>query len=344
MLFNSMTYLVFFPIVVIITFIIPNKIRYIWLLIASYYFYMSWNAKYGLLLLASTLITYIGGIAVDRVKSGQHDKTIRAFILVLALLLNFGMLFYFKYFNFAANTFNRIAARLGLHAIAPTYDIVLPVGISFFIFQAVGYLIDVYRGDIEAEKNPFRYALFVSFFPQLVAGPIERSKNLLKQLRRETRFDVKNAKSGLITMAYGVFLKLVVADNIATLIDPIFSSINDYNGMQLLYGAILFAFQIYCDFNGYTLIAIGSAEVLGYGLNKNFDMPYFASSVKDFWRRWHISLTSWFRDYLYFPLGGSKKGKLRKEINTMIVFLVSGLWHGSSWNYVVWGGGTVFLV
>ena len=218
------------------------------------------------------------------------------------------------------------------------FDIVLPVGISFFIFQAIGYTIDVYRDDIEAEKNLFRYALFVSFFPQLVAGPIERSKNLLTQLRGDTKFDVDNAKSGLLIMAYGLFMKIAVADNISAVIDPIFSDPDAYSGMSLLFANILFAFQIYCDFNGYTQIAIGSASVLGLKLNQNFSSPYMGNSVKDFWRRWHISLTSWFRDYLYIPLGGSRKGKIRKQFNTMIVFICSGLWHGAAWHYVVWGG------
>ena len=214
----------------------------------------------------------------------------------------------------------------------------MPVGISFFIFQAIGYTIDVYRDDIEAEKNLFRYALFVSFFPQLVAGPIERSKNLLTQLRGDTKFDVDNAKSGLLIMAYGLFMKIAVADNISAVIDPIFSDPDAYSGMSLLFANILFAFQIYCDFNGYTQIAIGSASVLGLKLNQNFSSPYMGNSVKDFWRRWHISLTSWFRDYLYIPLGGSRKGKIRKQFNTMIVFICSGLWHGAAWHYVVWGG------
>lgn len=351
MLFNSIEFLFFMPIVVLVTFLVPSRFRYIWLLIASYFFYMSWNARYGILLAASTLVTYVCAFAIDVVggycnkqhngiEGGQikRQSQVRKLFLIVGLILNFGMLFYFKYINFVSMTINRIVSRIGLNFSFPSYEIILPVGISFFIFQAVGYMIDVYRGVIVAEKNPFRYALFVSFFPQLVAGPIERSGNLLRQLRMTTKFDAKNAKSGLLTIAYGLFLKIVLADNIATLIDPIFDSIYDYSGMQLLFASILFAFQIYCDFNGYTLIAIGSAEILGYGLNKNFDSPYLAVSVKDFWRRWHISLTSWFRDYLYIPLGGSRKGRYRKQLNTMIVFLFSGLWHGAAWKFVVWGG------
>lgn len=229
-------------------------------------------------------------------------------------------------------------SRIGVNIHFPNFDIVLPVGISFFIFQAIGYTIDVYRDEIQAEKNPFRYALFVSFFPQLVAGPIERSKNLLAQLRKDSKFDIDNAKNGLLTMAYGLFMKIAVADNISAVIDPIFNSPGDYSGMIILFATILFAFQIYCDFNGYTQIAIGSARIIGFRLNQNFDSPYMGSSVKDFWHRWHISLTSWFKDYLYIPLGGSRKGKFRKQINTLVVFLCSGIWHGAAWHYVAWGG------
>ena len=269
---------------------------------------------------------------------GGYQKSLKIIVIFLSSIINLGLLFYFKYINFAINNMNKIFHKFGMNIQYPNLDIVLPVGISFFIFQAIGYTIDVYRDEIRAEKNPFRYALFVSFFPQLVAGPIERSKNLLTQLRDNPKFDVDNAKSGLLTMAYGLFMKIVVADNISVIIDPIFNSPDDYSGMMLLFATVMFAFQIYCDFNGYTQMAIGSAKVLGFKLNQNFDSPYMGSSVKDFWRRWHISLTSWFRDYLYIPLGGSRKGKLRKQINTMIVFLCSGLWHGAAWHYVIWGG------
>ena len=304
-----------------------------WLLVASYYFYMSWNAKYGLLLLFSTAVTYIGGLLVER--AGKRKKQL---VVFGGIAINLLLLFYFKYANFILENINLYFQSVGLKMRCPKLDVVLPVGISFFIFQAVGYMIDVYRKDIPAEKNFFRYALFVSFFPQLVAGPIERSGNLLQQLQKGSKFDVENARRGLLTLAYGLFMKIAVADNISNVIDPIFQTPSEYSGMALLFGVILFAFQIYCDFNGYTQMAIGSARVLGFKLNQNFDSPYMAVSVKDFWRRWHISLISWFRDYLYIPLGGSRKGKLRKQINTMIVFLCSGLWHGAAWHYVMWGG------
>lgn len=342
MSFNSIDYLLFFPVVVLMYFCFPQKIRTYWLLFASYYFYMSWNAKYGLLMLFSTSITYVCGISLGYLNKHfikkHHINRIKSVVMSLCIIINLGLLFYFKYFNFAINNLNMIFSKIGVQIQYNNYDIVLPVGISFFIFQAVGYTIDVYRDEIDAEKNFFRYALFVSFFPQLVAGPIERSKNLLNQLKENHKFDVDNAKNGLLTIAYGIFVKIAIADNISAVIDPIFEMPGNYSGMVILFATVLFAFQIYCDFNGYTQIAIGSAQVLGFKLNQNFDTPYLGKSVKDFWRRWHISLTSWFRDYLYIPLGGSKKGKIKKQFNTMVVFLCSGLWHGAAWHYVVWGG------
>lgn len=341
MLFNSIHYLFFFPIVVFLYYTVPKKCKMYWLLGASYYFYMSWNMRYGLLLFSSTLITWLCGLGMEQTKScckKERQSLIKKLIICLSLVANFGALFYFKYVNFFTNTINAIFAKLGISVQYPTFDILLPVGISFFVFQATGYTIDVYRDEIRAEKNFFRYALFVAFFPQLVAGPIERSKHLLKQFYNEDiQFDVSRAKDGLLTMAYGLFMKIVVADNISKTIDPIFKTPDNYSGMICLFAAVLFALQIYCDFDGYTQIAIGSAKVLGLELNQNFATPYLGTSVRDFWQRWHISLTSWFRDYLYIPLGGNRKGTIRKYINTMIVFAGSGLWHGAAWHYVAWG-------
>lgn len=344
MLFNSIQFLIFFPVVTLLYFVIPKKFRYLWLLAASYFFYMCWNAKYGLLILFSTFVTWLSGIVLDRLNrrdGGERQIAGRKkAVAALCLLLNLGLLFYFKYTDFAFRTVEKIFGIANIKLNVPSFDIVLPVGISFFIFQALGYMIDVYRGEgrgIRAEYNFFRYALFVSFFPQLVAGPIERSKNLLLQLREPKAFDSDQAREGLLTMGYGLFLKIVLADRIAAVVDPVYASPDSYAGMELLAATLLFAFQIYCDFQGYTKLAIGSAKVLGIRLNENFDSPYHAVSVKDFWKRWHISLTSWFRDYLYIPLGGSRKGTIRKYINTMIVFLCSGLWHGAAWHYVVWG-------
>ena len=226
---------------------------------------------------------------------------------------------------------------INVEVLEPSFDVVLPVGISFYIFQALGYTIDVYRKEIVPERNFLRYALFVSFFPQLVAGPIERSKNLLRQLSEKHTFDFIRVKDGLFLMLWGLFLKIVIADRISIVVDKIFSNSSIYGGVYIVIGVILFAFQIYCDFSGYSTIAIGAAKVMGINLMENFDSPYMSASVAEFWRRWHISLSSWFKDYLYIPLGGNRKGKIRKYINILIVFGVSGLWHGANYSYVVWG-------
>lgn len=342
MLFNSMGFLTFFPTVCMIYFLISPNARYLWLLAASYFFYMCWNPQYLFLILFSTIITYLSGVAMEKIKRLNPKVRARSnwlkICVALSIFLNLALLFYFKYWGFAIANINRIIAKIGLQISFPMQNVLLPVGISFYIFQALGYTIDVYRGDIYAEKNFFRYALFVSFFPQLVAGPIERSRNLLKQVGKPTYFDINNVREGLLTMAYGLFIKVVVADRLSGIINPVYANWNEQNGMCLLTATVLFAFQIYCDFEGYSQLAIGSAKTLGFSINRNFDTPYLSGNVHDFWKRWHISLTSWFRDYLYIPLGGNRKGKLRKHLNTMIVFLVSGLWHGASWHFVAWGG------
>lgn len=347
MLFNSMNFLIFFPVVLLIYFVFPKKIRYLWLLAASYYFYACWNLKHTLLLFFSTLTTYVCGLFIsyfqDKTKKRLENNCFgksKKLIMFLCILINILILFLFKYFDFAVINLNRVLSIIHCQAVMPAFDVVLPVGISFYTFQALSYIIDVYKNDIPAEKNFFKYALFVSFFPQLVAGPIERSKNLLTQINLPTQFSVVNARTGLLTMAYGLFMKVVVADNIAGVVNPIFNNFVEIRvgGIVLVLATILFAFQIYCDFQGYSQLAIGSAKVLGYHINENFDSPYYADNVQDFWRRWHISLTTWFKDYLYIPLGGNRKGRFRKEMNTLIVFFCSGLWHGASWHYVLWGG------
>ena len=331
MLFNSFNFLIFFPAVVLVYFLIPQKVRYLWLLVTSYYFYMCWNPKYVLLLLFSTLVTFLGGLAIERF---QAKKT----FLSLTVIANLTVLFAYKYFDFAVDNLNWILGKFHIQAIDPGFDILLPVGISFYTFQALGYTIDVYRKEIYAEKNFFKYALFVSFFPQLVAGPIERSKNLLKQVSEKHTFDYERMRKGLLIMLWGYFLKLVVADRAAIFVNAVYGDYASYGGVYIVVATLLFAVQIYCDFAGYSTIARGAALVMGFRLMENFEAPYFAKSVAEFWRRWHISLSGWFRDYLYIPLGGNRKGKWRKQLNTMIVFLVSGLWHGASWNYVIWGG------
>ena len=342
MLFNSIDFLIFFPIVVLVYFIIPLKIKHLWLLAASYYFYMCWNAKYILLLLASTAITYISGRLIEKIKHFEWEETkklkMKKCVVAASLLINLGILFYFKYINFALGIITRLFAKIHIELNISVFDMILPVGISFYIFQALGYTMDVYRDEIYAERNFFRYALFVSFFPQLVAGPIERSKNLLKQLAVPKKFCFENAREGLLLMLWGFFLKIVLADRIAVFVDTVYGDYNTYPGTYAIVATMLFAVQIYCDFAGYSTIAIGAAKVLGIQLMENFDMPYLSTSVAVFWRRWHISLTSWFRDYLYIPLGGSRKGMFRKYINKWIVFLASGLWHGAQFSFVVWGG------
>lgn len=339
MLFNSYDFLIFFPIVALVYFVIPKKIRYIWLLIASYYFYMGWNAKYALLLLTSTLITYVSGLLLAFIKpEGKHAGGLKKGIVGISFASNLAILFFFKYFDFAIENVNAVLAAFGVELLNPKFDVLLPVGISFYTFQALSYTMDVYRGEIEAEKNPLKYALFVSFFPQLVAGPIERSGNLLEQIRQEQKFSYERMVDGLMLMLWGYFMKMVIADRIAIFVDAAYGTEVLYDGRYLLLASVLFAVQIYCDFAGYSTIAVGAAKVMGFDLMENFDCPYYAQSVTEFWRRWHISLSTWFRDYLYIPLGGNRKGKVRKYINTMIVFLVSGLWHGANWTYVIWGG------
>ena len=258
--------------------------------------------------------------------------------MAVSFALNLAILFYFKYTNFALSIAGFVLAKVGFSVTIPRFDILLPVGISFYTFQALSYTMDVYRDDIYAEKNFLRYALFVSFFPQLVAGPIERSGNLLKQLSKAKKFDFEMAREGLLLMLWGYFLKIVLADRIAIFVDTVYNDYTTYAGYYLVVATILFAVQIYCDFAGYSVIAMGAAKILGINLMENFDAPYLSTSVAGFWRKWHISLTSWFKDYLYIPLGGSRKGKLRKYLNKMIVFLVSGLWHGASMSFVIWGG------
>ena len=345
MLFNSLHFMIFFPIVVLLYFAIPRKMRCIWLLIASYYFYMSWNAKYAILIAFSTLITYGSGLLIDKTGNFElnKEKQIRykKYVVAASLLINLGILFFFKYFTFALENINALLSNMHVQLIQNPFDFILPVGISFYTFQALGYTIDVYRGDIKAERSFVKYALFVSFFPQLVAGPIERSGNLLSQIdnvEKQSKWNYARVTEGLITMIWGFFMKMVIADRAAVLVNTVFDSYYMFDSFELITASVFFTIQIYCDFASYSTIAIGAAQVLGFGLMENFDTPYLSNSIKDFWRRWHISLSTWFRDYLYIPLGGSRCSKWKKYRNLMITFLVSGMWHGANWTYVVWGG------
>ena len=338
MLFNSLKFLIFFPVVTLFYFVLPKKVRMYWLLAVSYVFYMGWNPKYVVLLFGSTAITYVSGLLLQRIEDGSRSVFLKKWVVAGSFLLNLGILFYFKYVNFFLDTWAQVLGLLGIGVSQRHFDILLPVGISFFTFQALGYTMDVYRGTIPAEKNFFRYALFVSFFPQLVAGPIERSGNLLSQLETPRPFDAEGAREGFLKMLWGFFLKIVLADRIAIFVDTVYGAPETYPGWFLIVATVLFAVQIYCDFGGYSTIAIGVSQILGIHLMENFEAPYLSTSVAQFWRRWHISLTSWFKDYLYIPLGGSRKGKARKQLNKMIVFLVSGLWHGADLSFVIWGG------
>ncbi len=337
MLFNSQEFLLFFPLVTILYYLIPHKrsLRTYMLLVASYVFYGCWNPKYILLLFAVTLTTYLSALLLQKVSGSGAKKA----VLASCITFNLAVLFVFKYLDFACQNLGLLSGFLLHRPVSlPLFNLVLPVGISFFTFQALGYIIDVYRGDIPAEKNFPRYALFVSFFPQLVAGPIERSKNLLPQFTEKHSFSWDNIKDNFVLILWGFFLKLVVADRIAIFVDAVYADPENYGGAFLIIASILFAFQIYCDFYGYSTIAIGAAGMMGFRLMKNFDGPYLATTVAEFWKKWHISLTSWFRDYVYIPLGGNRKGRIRTHINRLIVFLLSGLWHGAMWTYVIWGG------
>ncbi len=338
MLFNSFSFLIFLPIVLIVFYILPPRIRYIWLLVTSYYFYMCWNPKYVLLLFSSTLITYLCGLFIPKIKKKSGKKA----LIAAGITVNLLILGVFKYLDFFYNILGDITSKIGIQVPEKTLSLLLPVGISFYTFQAIGYIVDVYRGEIEPQKNFAKYALFVSFFPQLVAGPIERSKNLLAQIegiKDKKYFDPRNIEEGFVVALFGFILKMIIADRAAVYVDALYDPemFGMYTGFQSLIGIMLFSVQIYCDFAGYTYIAIGSAKMLGIDLRENFHMPYMAVSIKDFWDRWHISLSTWFRDYLYFPLGGSRKGKIRKYINIFIVFLLSGLWHGAGYHFIVWG-------
>ena len=339
MLFNSIDFLIFFPVTVAVFFFVPRKLRSVWLLAASYYFYMSWNPKYALLIAFVTLISWCSGLALGSSAVGKNLRR-RKMIIAADLVCCLGILFVFKYAGFFTESVCRILSRFGIYIAARRPDLLLPVGISFYTFQTLSYTIDVYRGTTSPERNPVKYALFVSFFPQLVAGPIERSGNLLKQIRKIESlrvWDPERIKKGFLLMMWGLFQKMVIADRASIAADHVLRNYRSYGFVELSAAMILFAFQIYCDFGGYTNIARGAAQVMGFSLMQNFRQPYFARSIKDFWRRWHISLTGWFTDYLYIPLGGNRKGTMRKWLNILIVFAVSGLWHGADWSFVVWG-------
>lgn len=340
MSFVSIQFLLFFPIVTIVYFSLPQKPRWLWLLCASYFFYMSWNPRYGILLAVSTVITYLSGILIGKagdLPDAEKAAKMKKLWVSVSFALNLGILIVFKYLNFFDEVYTNLISALGMPIGRTKFDLLLPVGISFYTFQALSYTVDVYRGDLKPERHFGKYALFVSFFPQLVAGPIEKSKDLLHQFGEEQRFDYDRARQGLLLMLWGYFQKTVVADRLGELVNTVYSSPGKYGGAEIAIASVFFAFQIYCDFGGYSNIAIGAAQIMGFSLTTNFSRPYFSLSIKEFWRRWHITLGSWFRDYLYIPLGGNRCSLARQCLNLFLVFAVCGLWHGASFTFVIWG-------
>jgi D-alanyl-lipoteichoic acid acyltransferase DltB (MBOAT superfamily) len=333
MLFNSFQFTVFFLIVVGLYFAIPHRYRWIMLLAASYYFYMCWKVMYIFLIIGSTLICYLTGLQMSK----QPDQKSKKPYLWMCLAANLGILFFFKYFNFFSQSAMEIFQAWHIHYNAPVFDVLLPVGISFYTFQALSYIIDVYNDRVQAERHLGIFALYVAFWPQLVAGPIERTHHLLPQFREKHAFDYKRVTDGLRLMLWGLFKKVVIADHLATYVNQVYNHVNDYQGMPLIMATAFFAVQIYCDFSGYTDIARGAARIMGYDLMENFNRPYFSKSVREFWQRWHISLSTWFRDYVYIPLGGSRVVRWRWHYNLLLTFLLSGLWHGAAWTFVAWG-------
>ena len=334
MLFNSFAFLIFFPAVVLLYFLLPHKFRWLFLLLASYYFYMNWKPVYAILIFASTIVTWSCGLILEQSSSRARKRL----FLTISLLINFGILFTFKYFNFLNESVFSVLEYFNLRWTVPNLDLLLPVGISFYTFQAVGYTIDVYRGDLKAERNFGIYALFVSFFPQLVAGPIERAKNLLPQFKRRHTLSLERFEIGIKQMIWGYFMKVVIADRLALFVNATYNNVDQHNGTTLLIGTFFFAIQIYCDFAGYSNIAIGAARIMGFDLMTNFRRPYFSTNIGEFWHRWHISLSTWFRDYVYIPLGGNRVSSSRNYFNIFITFVVSGIWHGANWTFVIWGG------
>lgn len=333
MIFNSIQYIIFLPIIFLLYWAMPHKWRNWLLLIASYYFYMCWNALYAILIIFTTISTW----KLATMMNGKSQK-IRKILLSLSVTLNISILFTFKYYDFLMSLLTDIAELLSIHITPVKLGLLLPVGISFYTFQAIGYSIDVYRRDIKSENHLGVFALFISFFPQLVAGPIERASHLLPQFKEQKSFSYENFRNGLMIILFGFFLKLGLADRCAIYVDSIYNNIQQHNGGSYLLASLCFTFQIYGDFYGYSLIAIGSAKLLGYDMCNNFNRPYLSSSISEFWHRWHISLSSWFRDYVYIPLGGSRCSSFRRDVNLMTTMLLSGLWHGASLNFIVWGG------
>ena len=340
MLFNSLDFLLFFPIVTILYFLLPHKYRWIHLLLASCIFYMAFVPVYILILFFTIVIDYIAGIVIE-----NAEKKKRKFFLTVSIVANAGVLAVFKYYNFFIGNVNDLLHSLHVStANIPFLSILLPIGLSFHTFQAMSYTIEVYRGKQKAEKHFGIYALYVMFYPQLVAGPIERPQNMLHQFREKHNFDSQNLLEGLRLMLWGFFKKLVIADRLALYVNSVYNSPGNYHYMNLIIATIFFAIQIYCDFSGYSDIAIGAAKTMGFNLMTNFNKPYFSKNIQEFWKTWHISLSTWFRDYVYISLGGNRVPVKRIYFNVAIVFVVSGFWHGANWTYIVWGALHAFYI
>ncbi|MDP4278820.1 MAG: MBOAT family O-acyltransferase, partial [Bacteroidota bacterium] len=326
-------FLLFFVVVTGGYFLLPQKFRWLWLLLASCYFYMAFVPIYILILAFTIIVDFLAGIVIEQ--SGGHR---RKCFLAVSLIANIGVLAFFKYYNFLNNNLTVLLHDFQLANPVPALTLLLPIGLSFHTFQAMSYTIEVYRGNQKAERHPGIYALYVMFYPQLVAGPIERPQHLLKQFRETHTFDYDRVTSGLKLMAWGLFKKVVIADRLAILVDTVYDHPANYNSLSLIIATVFFSFQIYCDFSGYTDMAIGAARVMGFRLMQNFNAPYRAKNFQEFWQRWHISLSTWLRDYLYIPLGGNRVSNGRHKLNIAFVFLICGLWHGANWTFIVWGG------
>ena len=342
MTFNSLVFIVFFLIFYPIYYFLKDRSKRIWLLLGSYFFYGWWNPYYLILIIISTLTDFFAAKQIDK----SNNEKVRNFFLFLSLFVNLSLLFTFKYADFFLRTINSILPYFSIHHHLHLLNFLLPVGISFYTFQTMGYTIDVYRRRIKAEHNLVNFSVYVSFFPQLVAGPIERAENLLPQIQSKIKIIPQEFEKGMYLVLWGYFLKVVVADNLAPFVDEVFANPGHYRGIQIIVSIFFFSFQIYSDFAGYTAIARGLAKMMGFELMLNFRQPYFATSIRNFWHRWHISLSTWFRDYVYIPLGGNRRSFMRWILAVFLTFLLSGLWHGANWTFVIWGAsfGMLYII
>jgi alginate O-acetyltransferase complex protein AlgI len=333
MLFNSLEFLIFFPLVTGVYFLLPHRFRWFWLLLASCYFYMAFVPVYILILGFTIVIDYFAGIWI----ASQTDQRKKKLALLASLAANIGVLAFFKYWNFLNENLTELLGLFSAKNPVPFLKILLPIGLSFHTFQAMSYTIEVYRGRQKPERHLGIYALYVMFYPQLVAGPIERPQNMLHQFYEKHYFEYQRVVEGLRLMLWGMFKKVVIADRLAVYVNEVYDHPDQYHGLPVLTATYFFAIQIYCDFSGYSDIALGSAKVMGFNLMQNFNLPYFSKSIREFWSRWHISLSTWFRDYVYIPLGGNRVKEWRWLMNLLIVFMISGLWHGAKWTFIIWG-------